>query len=161
MLHVPMGRGLERKLQHRFAEGKIIMKWPLILQLSLFGLAMGVATVFVIPQNIEPMIWLPIFLICAYLIAKNCAAGHFLTGLLLGLVNSVWITGAHVLFFSAYITGHAREAKVVSSFSLSPKLVMVLFGPVFGLSFGLVIGIFAFIASKLVRPSATTVPIQT
>jgi len=47
------------------------MNWKLILQLSLFGLAMAFATVFVVPSNIEPLLWLPIFVICAYLIAKR------------------------------------------------------------------------------------------
>jgi hypothetical protein len=50
------------------------MNWKLIFQLSLFGLAMGIATVFVIPSNIEPAFWLVIFLICAYLIAKQSPA---------------------------------------------------------------------------------------
>lgn len=40
------------------------MDWKLIFQLSLFGLAMAVATVYVIPSNIEPVFWLVIFLIC-------------------------------------------------------------------------------------------------
>jgi hypothetical protein len=31
------------------------MNWKLIIQLSMFGLAMGIATVFVIPSNIEPV----------------------------------------------------------------------------------------------------------
>ncbi len=39
------------------------MNWKLILQLSMFGLAMSVATVYLIPSKIEPAFWLPIFLI--------------------------------------------------------------------------------------------------
>jgi len=31
------------------------MNWKLAIQLSLFGLAMGVSTVFLIPSNIEPI----------------------------------------------------------------------------------------------------------
>jgi hypothetical protein len=46
------------------------MDWKLILQLSLFGLAMAIATVFVIPPTVEPAFRLVIFLICAYAIAK-------------------------------------------------------------------------------------------
>ncbi len=42
------------------------MNWKLILQLSLFGLAMAVGTVFVIPSNVEPLFWLAIFAVCAY-----------------------------------------------------------------------------------------------
>jgi hypothetical protein len=129
------------------------MNWKLIFQLSLFGLAMGIATVFVIPSKIEPAFWLVIFLICAYLIAKRSPGLHFLHGLLLGLANSVWITAAHVLFFDAYIARHAQEAAMMQSLPLpvSLKLMMALAGPVFGLISGVVLGLFAFVAGKLVK----------
>lgn len=52
------------------------MNWKLIFQLSLFGLAMAFATVTWIPSNIEPIFWLAIFIICAYLIATKCSAKH-------------------------------------------------------------------------------------
>jgi hypothetical protein len=41
------------------------MNWKLIAQLSCFGLAMGVATVFLIPSTIEPFFRLGIFVVCA------------------------------------------------------------------------------------------------
>ena len=81
--------------------------WKLIFQLSLFGLAMGIATVFFIPSNIEPIFWVVTFVVCAY-IAKHLAARHFLHGLLLGLANSVWITASHILLFNRYIANHPR-----------------------------------------------------
>ncbi len=40
------------------------MNGKLILQLSMFGLAMGLATVFFIPSSIEPAFWLAIFVVC-------------------------------------------------------------------------------------------------
>jgi len=58
----------------------------LILRLSLFGLAMAVATVFVVPQRAEPFLWLPIFVYCAYVIAKSVPERPFVHGLLLGPV---------------------------------------------------------------------------
>jgi hypothetical protein len=36
------------------------MDWKLIFGLSLFGLAMAIATVFIVPSNIEPAFWLVI-----------------------------------------------------------------------------------------------------
>ena len=89
------------------------MDWKLIFQLSLFGLAMAFATVFLIPPNIEPAVWLVIFLICAYVITKRRPAGPFVHGVLLGLVNSVWITAAHILLFDRYIAGHPQEAAMM------------------------------------------------
>ena len=54
------------------------MNWKLILQLSIFELAMGVATVFLIPSKIEPVFWLLIFLFCAYAIARRTSSKPFL-----------------------------------------------------------------------------------
>ncbi len=133
------------------------MNWKLIFQLSLFGLAMGIATVFLIPSKIEPAFWLVIFLICAYVIAKRRPAKLFLHGLLLGLANSVWITAAHVLLFDSYIARHAQEAAMMQSMPLpaSPRLMMALTGPVVGLISGVIIGLFALGAAKLVRNPST------
>ncbi|HLM99127.1 MAG TPA: hypothetical protein VK335_07585 [Bryobacteraceae bacterium] len=128
------------------------MNWKLILQLSVFGLAMGLATVFVIPSNIEPLCWLVIFVICAYIIAKQ-ARKVFLHGLLLGLANSVWITAAHILLFSQYIATHAREAEMMQSMPLSPRPMMAIIGPVIGVISGVVIGVLALLASKVVKPA--------
>src|SRR2546430_17102735 len=70
------------------------LDWRLILELSLFGLAMAVATVFVIPSSVEPIFWLAIFVVCAYLIAKRAPGKFFLHGFLVSLVNCFWITTA-------------------------------------------------------------------
>lgn len=129
------------------------MNWKLILQLSLFGLAMAIATVFVIPSNIEPLFWLAIFIVCAYLIAKNCSEKYFLTGLLVSLLNAVWITAAHILLFDTYIANHTQEATMMTNMpiSVNPKLMMLITGPVIGAVSGLILGLFAFIASKIVK----------
>ena len=128
------------------------MNWKLILQLSLFGLAMGIATVYVISSRIEPAFWLVIFLICAYAIAKRTSA-HFLHGLLLGIANSIWITAAHVLLFNRYIATHSQEAAAMQQGPLAahPRMMMLIVGPLIGVVSGLVIGLFAFIAGKLIK----------
>jgi hypothetical protein len=131
------------------------LDWKLIFQLSLFGLAMAVATVFVIPSSIEPFFWLVIFGICAYIIAKKCTGRFFLHGFLVSLMNSVWITGAHILLFNPYIANHPQEAAMMASMPLpdSPRFMMALTGPVVGLVSGLVLGLFAFAAGKIVKRS--------
>lgn len=130
------------------------MDWRLLFGLSLFGLAMGVATVFVIPSNVEPVFWLFIFIACAYLIARNRPDRHFLHGLLLGIVNSVWVTGAHIAFFSQYIANHPKEAAMMSSMPLpdSPRLMMACIGPIIGIISGVIIGVLAYVAGRLVKP---------
>jgi hypothetical protein len=136
------------------------MNWKLILQLSMFGLAMGIATVYIIPSKIEPAFWLAIFLYCAYVIAKCSRGNLFLHGLLLGLANSVWITAAHVLLYDAYAANHATEVAAMhnASISLSPRAMMGIVGPVIGLISGVILGLFALVAGKLVKSAPAPSP---
>jgi len=129
------------------------MNWKLILQLSTFGLVMGLATISIIPSSLEPAFWLVIFLVCAYIIAKQSPGKPFLHGLLLGLANSIWITASHIIFFDRYLANHAREAQMVSSMpvTLSPKILMGITGPVVGLISGAAIGILAMLATRLLK----------
>lgn len=115
---------------------------------------MAIATVFVIPSNIEPLFWLVIFIVCAYLIARFAPARFFLHGLMVGIVNSVWITAAHIIFFNAYIANHAREAAMMHNSPLPPQAMMAIVGPIVGVVSGIVIGLFAVIAAKFVRRSS-------
>ena len=134
------------------------MNWRLILMLSLFGLAMAFATVWVIPSNVEPIFWLAIFLICAFLIARSGVPRPFLHGLLVSIVNSVWITSAHVIFAGAYLAHHPQEANMLKTMPMpdAPRLMMAMTGPVVGIISGLVLGVLALIASKIVKPPKAT-----
>jgi hypothetical protein len=129
------------------------MNWKLVFKLSLFGLVMGIATVFWIPSSVEPFCWLAIFLISGFAIGRS-AGRPFITGLLVGLANCVWITGAHILFVGQYLASHAREAAMMTSGPLpgSPRLMMAVTGPVVGVITGITIGLLGLLASKLARP---------
>ena len=128
------------------------MNWRLVSQLSLFGLAMGIATVFVVQSNVEPIYWLVIFVISSYLIATRVSSKSFLHGVAVGLANSVWVTGAHVLLFHQYAANHPREMSMMLSMPLRthPRLMMLIMGPLIGLLSGVVLGLFAVVARKLV-----------
>ena len=127
------------------------MNWKLIFQLSLFGLFMGIATVYFIPSKIEPFCWLIIFVICANAIAKKAPGNYFLHGFCVSIVNSVWITATHIILFDTYIASHPDEASMMAKMPMpdSPRLMMLITGPVIGIISGLVLGLFAFIASKI------------
>jgi len=136
------------------------MSWKLIFGLSLFGLAMAFGTVYAIGSRVEPWIWLVIFLICAFLIAANAPSRRFLHGFLVGVVNSVWITGAHVALYDAYIARHPREAAMMagSAMATHPRLMMAGIGAIIGILSGLVLGLLAWIAGKFLsaRPARPT-----
>lgn len=135
------------------------MNWKLIFQLSTFGLIMAFATISLIPEAIEPWFWLGIFLFCAYVIAKVCTGKYFLNGFCVSLVNCIWITGAHIIFYSSYIATHPSVYKMSQEHPMlpnHPRLAMLVTGPFFGIASGLVLGLFAFIASKIVTKKAAT-----
>lgn len=129
------------------------MNRKIVFQLSLFGLVMGFATISLIPQSIEPLFWLIIFIISAYLIAKNCAGKYFMHGFFVSLLNSFWITLIHIIFFEKYLANHSNEISMMSQLPLpySPRIVMLMAGIPFGVAFGLILGLMAYIASKIVK----------
>jgi hypothetical protein len=136
------------------------MNWKLIFQLSAFGFIMALATVSLIPENIEPGFWIAIFLFCAYVIAKVTGGKYFLHGFCVSLVNCVWITAAHVFFYSTYIINHPLVAKMAADHPFMPthpRLAMLITGSVYGIASGIVLGAFAFIASKIVKPKVAAV----
>ena len=130
------------------------MNWRIIFQLSLFGLVMAFATVYLIPSNIEPLFWLIIFIICAVIIAKKAAGKYFMHGFMVSIFNSIWITTIHILLYSAYIANHHDMHEMLSlnnPFPGHPRIFMAVSGIVIGILSGLVLGLFSFIASKLIK----------
>jgi hypothetical protein len=125
------------------------MNWKLSFQLSMFGLIMAFGTISLIPFKIEPVFWLVIFVACAYVIAKVCTQKYFLQGLWVGLFNCVWIIAAHFIFFTSYAAHHANMLIYPH-----PRIMAAVTGPVAGIVSGCIIGLFAFIASKLVKTKA-------
>lgn len=133
------------------------MNWKIVFQLSVFGLIMAVATISLIPEKVEPIFWLFIFIFSAYIIAKAVGRRHFLHGFCVSLVNCIWITAAHMLFYSTYIANHPSVAKMSAEHPMlptHPRLEMLIMGPIFGIVFGLILGLFCFIASFIVKKKA-------
>jgi len=131
------------------------MNWKVLFQLSLFGLVMAFGTVSLIPEMAEFPFWIVVFCICSYFIVKTCNGNYFLHGFVLSLFNSVWIIIAHVLFYTSYAAHHPQVMAMFQNAPLSthPRIRMIITGPIFGAMFGLLQGLFAFIASKIVKKS--------
>ena len=132
------------------------MNWKLIFPLSIFGLIMAFATVSLIPEKIEPAFWLVIFIFCAYVIAKVCPGKYFMHGFLVSLVNCVWIVAVHAAFYVTYAHNHKDVAELgakilPASIAIHPRLSMVIVGPLFGVAFGIILGLFSLVASKIVK----------
>jgi len=74
-------------------------------------------------------------------------------GLLVGIVNSVWITCAHIVLFDQYIAKHPKDAAMMKSMPMpvSPRVMMAVVGPIIGVITGAVIGVLAYLAVKLFK----------
>src|SRR5690349_19155686 len=79
------------------------MSWRLVFGLSILGLLMAFASVFVIPRNVQHYVWLGILGVSAMVIAKRAPGRYFLHGFLVSVLNSVWVTAAYVGLFNPEI----------------------------------------------------------
>jgi hypothetical protein len=136
------------------------MRWGLVLSLSMFGLAMALGTVAVIPLRIGGPLWIAIFIVTSIIVARRAGGRYFLHGFLVGLMNWTWVTAAHVVFHSTYVAHHATDIAARQAFHLPamPVLITAIVGPVFtfaqtydtpipGLS-GIIYGTLSWIGSK-------------
>ena len=129
------------------------LNWRLIFLLSLFGVAMGFATVYWIPAGVELVVWFTIFDICAYLIVKRAGSRFFFHGFILGLIDGIWITSIQILLVKPYLANHPEESALISTMPLadSPRLVMLITGVIVALATAVALGIFSSVASKFVK----------
>ncbi|MBI5324930.1 MAG: hypothetical protein HZB41_06625 [Ignavibacteriae bacterium] len=133
------------------------MNFKLILLLSLFGLAMAIGTTYVIPSKIEFLLWLGILVLCAYIIAKKAPGKYFLHGFLVSMINTVWVTGAHLILYNDFIAHHPEELEMMSNMQTAHenlKIMMMVTGPVIGIISGILMGLLAFIAGRIVERKA-------
>ncbi|HWZ89446.1 MAG TPA: hypothetical protein VNW92_11370, partial [Polyangiaceae bacterium] len=63
------------------------------------------------------------------------------------------VTSLHILFFDSYLARHPQEAAMMKTMPLpdSPRLMMLMMGPVVGVVSGIVLGFFAVVASKILK----------
>lgn len=129
------------------------MNWKLIFWLSMFGVAMAAASLFGWTRHIEPLLWLVIFVFYAWCIAKNATGRYFLHGFLVSVLNGIWISIIHASFFSLYIKNNPEMLQGFTKLPtyISPRLIMLIIGPLVGAIFGVIAGLFAFVGAKIVK----------
>lgn len=131
------------------------MKWKLIFLLALSGVVMGFITLYFIPAKYEAVIGTPIFLMCAYFIARYAEVAYFLHGLVLGILNSAIVTVMHASMAGVYMAHHPKDAvqfaKMSAESGASVVQVMLLMGLFFAIISGITMGLFAIAGSKILR----------
>ena len=122
-----------------------------IWSLTLFGVLMGLLTLFGIVQNYLLFIWIIIAIICGIVIAKSADTQLFVKGVVVGLFIGVFFVLIQYFMFDTYLLNNPNSLdgfKQITT-NLAPQYVILFSGPFFGIGFGLLIGLFAFIFDKM------------
>ena len=114
---------------------------------------MAFAAVFGLTQHIEPLLWLIIFIFYAVIIAKKTSDKRFLHGLLVSVLNGIWIGIIHASFFTTYIDNNPemRDSYEKLPHFAGPQVMVLIFGPLIGILTGMVSGLFAYLAGKFIN----------
>lgn len=129
------------------------MNWKLVLLLSLFGVAMGVASLFGMTGRAEPLLWLLVFLFYAWVIATQAPGKYFLHGFLVSVLNGIWISIIHSAFFATYVQNNPQMQANLAALpkGIDPRVLSLVFGPLIGAITGIVAGLLAWIAAKVLN----------
>lgn len=127
------------------------MNWKLVLALSAFGPAMGLASTWGFTHNVEWAFWIAIFLLCAVTIARNVVTRHFRHGLLVGCIGGSLSPLVQAALFTTYA---AHNPPLVTP--LAPRTFLLVVTPFIGVLSGLLQGLLAWAAGKLLKRSASS-----
>jgi hypothetical protein len=120
---------------------------------------MAFGTIYFIPNIIEPVLWIIIFLFSAYVIAKFCKGRYFLNGFMVSILNGIWIGVIRFIFFDAYLNFHPELAsKMTDSSPEAIRYGFLIFQLIFGVLCGLLLGLFSWGASKIVKKKPAPIP---
>jgi hypothetical protein len=78
---------------------------------------------------------------------------------MVSIVNSVLNTITHIELYTTYVANHPSWLEMNAKMPMAehPKRMMAISGPVIGVISGIVLGLFALIASKIVKKNAQVV----
>ena len=132
------------------------MNWRLIISLSVFGVAMGVASVLGFTKGLEPVLWLVIAFFCAVVIARTVRAKHLAHGFLTGVITGGLAPLIQALWFPTYI---ANNPKVSDQFkqlppNFSARTLFFVLVPILAIVSGVVLGLLSWVGSKVIKRAA-------
>ena len=133
------------------------MNWKLVFGLAAFGPAMGLASTWGLTHNVEWAFWIAIFLFCAVAVARGVATRLFAHGLLVGCIGGALSPLVQAALFTTYAS---HNPKVVDSLlqtpgALAPRTFFLVVAPFIGILSGLLQGLLAWAAGKLLKPHAS------
>jgi hypothetical protein len=129
------------------------MNWHLIFRLSLLSIVTGFASVLGLTRSYEWLMWLCVGVLCAWLFAKKTREELFLHGFYLGIFIGIFNSSIQAVFISAYLSNNPGMVEALNALpqNLHPAAVVLIMGPIIGAFSGVVFGVLAAIAGKLLH----------
>ena len=129
------------------------MNWRLIISLSLLGIVFGIASVFGFTSGREWLAWLCIGVYSAWRFTRRSREELFLHGFYLGILAGFLSSVIQALFISAYLANNPRMVEALDALpqGLHPAAIVLIMGPIIGTVSGVVFGVLAATAGKLVH----------
>lgn len=131
------------------------MRWPLILLLSLHGVAMGVMSVLGWTGGIEFWVWMGLAAIVIPILALQVKRLPLANGFMVGLIGGLLSQAIIVAFFSTYLDNNPEYAVDLTEeqVGLDPRLLLAILAPPISMAWGLFIGVVTLVIFKLRRPA--------
>jgi hypothetical protein len=130
------------------------MNRKLIFALSSFGLIMALSTESLVALRYEALGWMVVFVISAYIISTVCKDKYFLHGLLVGMLNYLWVIPYRFFSHGMYIQAHSNLMIALEEIPMPyrdhPRLLLASIWVVVGIVSGLILGLFSHMASRMV-----------
>jgi len=128
------------------------MKWGLVAELTLAGLAIGLAVVFGLSEAVMWAAWAVLRLGAALWIARAVRRSHFAHGFWGGFLGGSAAVLCGAVLYGTYTANHPEflENAAKTAPNLEPRLLLVLIAIGVGLSHGLLQGALAWVAAKIV-----------
>ena len=136
------------------------MNWRLIFQLSLLSIVMGFASVLGLTRSYEWLIWLFVGVLSAWQFAKKTREERFLHGLCLGIFIGTFNSSIQAVFLPTYLLNNPGMVEALNALpqNLHPAAVVLIMGPIIGAFSGVVFGLLAAIAGKLLHSQLSDSP---
>lgn len=128
------------------------MNWRLVALLSCLSVVLAAVSLIGFARGHEWVLWLLIGIIGAWQFATKVSENHFLHGLYLGIFSGILNSIFRALFFESYIASNPNMLDALAGLpqDLSPRMVILIMGPLVGSLVGVVYGLLA-AAGSLVR----------
>jgi uncharacterized membrane protein YeaQ/YmgE (transglycosylase-associated protein family) len=109
--------------------------------------------VFGYTKRLEPVLWLLIAGVCAFVIAKQCRRRQFLHGFFVGLIGGTVASLIQALLFQTYSTNNPRFIEDFGKVSagISARTFILALTPIIGVIGAILLGLLCWGAGKVFR----------